>query len=446
MAPPMRFPEMEDPTLFEELSAVPPGQRVPPGLSALLAGRPATDIVDLGDPTDPTSEAYRRSLMRSQPQRRPSQNLQRVFNRFNDRQFIKRMEARPWMDGGGVPGVMGNFASSIGDLSKVAAPGDDQWETVSDDGGEWETIDQGAGIPDSPPVPSGPVGGLDPSGVPWYQRDVQTTEGVPNEGFLQGLSDPLGMGAEIYGAWRQLPTMMTGEAPTTYAAARDAREAELQRAREMGGFGLGRGAYNVPLLLAPPASLAGMVGTGATMGALQGAGDAPPGQAARGAATGGAVGAATSLAGGLAGKGISALGQRGATMAQGGRSALVDRALSQGQALTPEAAQQLFKGAGREGLKRMAGAAAVGATAGGIFGSPKLAPAAAIANIERLAKQSPEVALAWGSLLGRLRGVNPGRLATWMGILGRAASPEEFLATYEQLQAQDGQEQMQVVP
>lgn len=446
MAPPMRFPEMEDPTLFEELSAVPRGQRVPEGLSNYLGGRPG--VTDLGNPDDPTSEAYYRSLVRSQSQRPPSPNLQRVLNRFNDRQFIKRMEAKPWEQGEGVPGVMGNFASAVSDLSRIASPDDDQWETISGDGGEWETIDQGEGIPNSPPVPSGPVGGLDAQGAPWYQRDVQRTEGVQNEGFLQGLSDPLGMGAEIYGAWRQLPTMMTGEAPSTYASARDAREAELQRARGMGGYGAGRFAHNIPLLLSPPASLAGMVGAGATMGALQGAGDAPPGQATRGAATGGAVGAATSLAGGALGKGISALGQRGATMAQGAQGKLVEGLLAGGRpphTVGPGEVQALLRGAQREGLQRLPVAAAAGAVGGGLL-TPKLAPAAAIANIERLAKSSPEVALAWGSLMAKLRVVNPGRLAAWMSILGRAASPEEFMATYEQLQAQDGQEQMQAMP
>lgn len=461
-------------------------------------------VVDLGDPTDSMSEAYRRKAERIGSMgkttiRITSPEVARDFRAGVDERDFARTWAEQYPDlpypntredaeravamsgalspqaqadfqegarerylrwlernnpsGPGFPGVMGNFASSVSDLSRIASPGEIELgpeEPIDGGGMELGPEEPVEGIPNSPPVPSGPVGGLDATGAPWYQRDVQRTEGTQNEGFLQGLSDPLGMGAEIYGAsqmmnGRTLPELFGPEARIEYRQARDAREAELQRAREtMEGFGLGRGAYIAPMLLAPPTSLAGMVGAGATMGALQGAGDAPPGQATRGAATGGAVGAATSLVGGLAGKGISAIGQRGAGMASRAGDKLLEGALSRGP-VTPAVLQQLRKEAMTSGAQQALGGALVGGAVGGLF-RPGLSPAAAIANIERLAKSSPEVALAWGSLMAKLRVVNPGQLAAWMSVLGRAASPEEFMATYEQLQAQDGQQQMQAMP
>jgi hypothetical protein len=165
-----------------------------------------------------------------------------------------------------------------------------------------------------------------------------------------------------------------------------------------------------------------------------------------GAARGAAVGAGTSLIGGALGKGVQAIGQRGAAMAQRARGRLIDEALSAGQAVTPASLQQLTSQAMQSGRGQLLGAALGGGALGGLL-RPSLAPATAIANIERMARINPEVALAWGSLMSKMRLVNPGRLSVWMNILGQATTPEQFMDLYERIEQAEGTpEQVQAPP
>jgi hypothetical protein len=433
-------------------------------------------LVDLGNPDDPSSEAYRRRRVRSPvladlgnpderrlgvaAEARLNPNLDALVGRagqgWTERRERMRQEgrdqgrtARP-TGRGGIPGIMGKAANALSTMSQVAAP-DDEWGEVvpvtSEDDSAWGEVVPVAteGIPDAPQVPGSPVAARDQSGQAWNFRDQQP-EG--SDAFLQGASDPFGMGAEVYGAsealYRSSPiAMMTGDYAdeglgATYRSARDRREQELTdaRANAPGQYLAGSFMPTAPLMAAAPVSVPGRLALGSGLGALQGLGQSQQ----RGAATlpdvarGAGVGLAFSGLGELGGQALGAVARHGSRTAERGARKLMEDALERGETLSPGGFQNLLLSAGRTGLRGLMGAAGTGAAATSLaLGGRGVLPGA-IANIERLARSSPEVALAWGRLLQTARAASPEQLAVWASVLGTAATPMEFFQKLQELQ------------